>query len=241
MTIDNPEIFLKLLCAHLIGDFVLQPNRWVAQKEKEGLRSPLLYLHALVHGLLAWLLVWQADFWAYAMGITVIHLLIDAVKSSLHRHYPEHPKTWFLLDQALHLLVLAGVWSWYTESPVSLQQLPLNWVLLTAYLFVTTPASILIKVLLGHWKVLATKAAQSDQGLARAGAWIGVLERLMVLTFILTNHWEAIGFLLAAKSVFRFGDLKNSKEVHLTEYILIGSLLSFGVAIVVGLLVRNLS
>jgi len=44
-----------------------------------------------------------------------------------------------------------------------------------------------------------------------------------------------VGFLLTAKSVFRFGDLKESKDRKLTEYILIGTLLSFGIAIIVGL------
>ncbi|MFV0501856.1 MAG: hypothetical protein ACK5MH_09735 [Bacteroidales bacterium] len=48
---------------------------------------------------------------------------------------------------------------------------------------------------------------------------------------------SGIGFLLAAKSIFRFGDLKDSKDRKLTEYILIGTLLSFAVAIATGQLV----
>jgi hypothetical protein len=40
----------------------------------------------------------------------------------------------------------------------------------------------------------------------------GYLERLFVFVFILTDHWEGVGFLIAAKSVFRFGDLKESKD-----------------------------
>jgi hypothetical protein len=43
-------------------------------------------------------------------------------------------------------------------------------------------------------------------------------------------------FLLAAKSIFRFGDLKKVKDRKLTEYVLIGTLLSFGIAILVGLI-----
>ncbi len=62
-----------------------------------------------------------------------------------------------------------------------------------------------------------------------------MLERLLVFSFILLNQWEAIGFLLAAKSVFRFGDLTNAKDRQLTEYILIGTLLSFGIAIIISL------
>jgi hypothetical protein len=55
------------------------------------------------------------------------------------------------------------------------------------------------------------------------------------------GRWEAIGFLIAAKSVFRFGDLKDSRNRKLTEYILIGTLLSFGIAIVTGILTLYLS
>ena len=60
-----------------------------------------------------------------------------------------------------------------------------------------------------------------------------MLERLFVFLFVITNFWEGIGFLLAAKSIFRFGDLKDNNDVKLTEYILIGTLLSFGLAIVI--------
>jgi hypothetical protein len=64
-----------------------------------------------------------------------------------------------------------------------------------------------------------------------AGLYIGMLERLFVFTFIILNHWEGIGFLLAAKSVFRFGDLSNANDRKLTEYVLIGTLISFAFAI----------
>jgi hypothetical protein len=67
------------------------------------------------------------------------------------------------------------------------------------------------------------------------------LERLFVFLFVVTGHWEGIGFLLAAKSVFRFGDLKESKDRKLTEYILIGTLLSFGFATATGMIVRAVS
>jgi len=46
--------------------------------------------------------------------------------------------------------------------------------------------------------------------------------------------------LIAAKSVFRFGDLRESKNRKLTEYILIGTLLSFGIAIATGMAVLGL-
>jgi len=53
--------------------------------------------------------------------------------------------------------------------------------------------------------------------------------------FIVIGRWEGVGFLLTAKSVFRYGDLSESKNRKLTEYVLIGTLLSFSLAIIAGL------
>ena len=74
----------------------------------------------------------------------------------------------------------------------------------------------------------------SEDSLESAGKYIGILERLFVFGFILLNQWSAIGLLIAAKSVFRFGDLSRAKDRKLTEYILIGTLISFGLAIFIG-------
>jgi hypothetical protein len=63
------------------------------------------------------------------------------------------------------------------------------------------------------------------------------MERLFVFTFVVMGRWEGIGFLMAAKSIFRFGDLKEAKDRKLTEYILIGTLLSFGIAMALGVAV----
>lgn len=72
------------------------------------------------------------------------------------------------------------------------------------------------------------------QGLPNAGKWIGYLERVLILTFIYTENIEGIGFLLAAKSVFRFGELNRTQDIKVTEYVLIGTFLSFTIAIVIG-------
>lgn len=252
MSIENPDVLLKLIFSHLLADFILQPASWVAHKEKYIYTSPIMYLHALLHAALAWLLVGEGGFWPLALVIGVSHLAIDITKAGLQKEYPRQHKRWFLLDQLLHFIILLYVWMWYNWGALRFDLLPfsLSWVKLTAYLFVSRPASVIMKIAISHWKIQADVGAQSGRyettvteeasGLSRAGAWIGVLERLLVLTFVITGHWEAVGFLLAAKSVFRFGDLRNSKEVYMTEYILIGTLLSFGLAILTGLLVNYL-
>ena len=74
-----------------------------------------------------------------------------------------------------------------------------------------------------------------ELGLDRAGLWIGRLERTLILTFVLVWRFEAIGLLIAAKSILRFGDASSPGRRKETEYILIGTLVSFALAVGVGL------
>ena len=70
------------------------------------------------------------------------------------------------------------------------------------------PSSIFLSLLLKQWNV-----SIKDKSLPNAGKWIGYLERILILTFMLTNSIEGVGFLLAAKSVFRFGDYYCSEPI----------------------------
>ncbi len=58
-----------------------------------------------------------------------------------------------------------------------------------------------------------------------------------VIHFILAAGFS---FLMAAKSVLRFGDLREAKDKGHTEYVLIGTLLSFGLALATGLIIKSL-
>lgn len=224
-------LLLKLFLAHLIGDFLLQPDTWVKAKEEKKLGSYHLYLHALLHGLLIMLLVWEKDFIKWAVLIAGIHLMIDTGKILLQKEGTK--RLFFFADQTLHLISLLILYLWL-ESPVIKFDFLSNekiLVLASCVILLTLPSSIVIKLLLAGW----TPEDNNKESLKNAGKYIGMLERLFVFIFIITNHWEAVGFLLAAKSVFRFGDLKEAKDRKLTEYILIGTLLSFGVAIFTGM------
>lgn len=99
------------------------------------------------------------------------------------------------------------------------------------------PTSIIMKVIIAKW--LPESDDESPKSLQNAGKYIGILERVLIFIFITTNHFEAVGFLLAAKSIFRFGELKEAHDLKLTEYVLIGTLLSFGIAIGIALLVKG--
>jgi Protein of unknown function (DUF3307) len=68
---------------------------------------------------------------------------------------------------------------------------------------------------------------------ARIGATIGVLERLLIVTFVLTGAQAAIGFVVAAKTLARF---KQLDDRQFAEYYLLGTLASVSVALGTGLL-----
>jgi hypothetical protein len=74
-------------------------------------------------------------------------------------------------------------------------------------------------------------------GLINGGMWIGRLERLLIFLFVLYNISEGIGFLIAAKSILRFSETKEDQRM--AEYVLIGTLLSFGLAILISFIVKK--
>ncbi|OCA79819.1 hypothetical protein BBH99_17600 [Chryseobacterium contaminans] len=230
-------IFIKLILAHLLGDFILQPNSWVADKENYKLKSKFLYFHILIHTVLSLILLWDLQLWWVAVLVGVTHFIIDAAKLSFQTIKTK--KRWFFIDQLLHVLVIAGVSFYFGEFNFSFLQNQEFLKILMAALFLTTPASIFIKILLSSWTPApdGPNTIQTES-LSSAGKYIGILERLLVFTFIMVNHWEGVGFMVAAKSVFRFSDLAQAKQRKLTEYVLIGTLLSFGLAVLTGIIIK---
>ncbi|MFC0050251.1 DUF3307 domain-containing protein [Rheinheimera tilapiae] len=239
------DLLLLLVLAHVLGDFYLQPLSWVKDRLQWHFKSPKLQLHVSVHmGLsLAVILVWQWSYgWSHdslmavalALTIGLSHYLIDVAKS-----YSSNGLMAFLLDQLAHLVVLLLLWSAYTANwfwwPPTMPEHTA--VLLMAYLLVLTPTSVLIGQLLRSWRPELLNMPM--QGLLSGGHYIGMLERGLILTFVLLDQFGAIGFMLAAKSVFRFGDLSRAQDMKLTEYVLLGTLLSVSISLGIGLAARQ--
>ncbi len=245
------ELLLLLLGAHFIGDFYLQPLQWIQCRSQNHIKSKGLWLHVLVHTLLnmlVFLLLSYAILPAILAisAIAISHLLTDCWKS-----YRKANLAYFLIDQAIHLMVIAIVWT--VLSGFSFNEITLfiansftakNLIIGMAYLLVCRPASIIIMIALkkhtdslaSHDNSSAQTAADNNQdfGLNSAGAWIGYIERCLAISFIFIGQFSGIGFLVAAKTIFRFGDLTNSKDIKLTEYMMLGTLLSYAIALLVG-------
>ena len=232
-------IVIKLILAHFIGDFILQPKSWVKEKERLKAKSLKLYIHGVIHGLLVFLILWDLSYWLMVLLLVALHVIIDSIK--LDAQNERNTSTWFFIDQALHIISIFVLWIIFFTPELNILSWLENtdiWIYAIAIIFITIVSSIVIRELISNWTIAINQS--DEESLSNAGKYIGMLERILVLIFVVTGHWEGIGFLVAAKSVFRFGDLKESKDRKLTEYILIGTLLSFGMAIATGLIVLEL-
>lgn len=227
------QLTLQLLLAHLLGDFLFQPARWVEDKEHRKHKSKYMLWHIAVHAvLLVVLLQFDHAYWAGALVILVTHYFIDLGKLTFQNS--TNRRLLFFIDQLAHLMVIMLVVFWYKPFQLAMDEQMINqmFLLATAILIVTVVSSVGMKVIFTKWTMTDD---ETNDSLNEAGKYIGMLERLFVFGFIVINQWQVIGFLLAAKSVFRFGDLSKAKDRKLTEYILIGTFLSFGIAILTGL------
>lgn len=238
---NSLAIILQLLLAHVLTDFIFQSKKMIAHKRKFKAKSWHLYAHSLLAGILTYLVLQQWTAFLVPIGIAITHFFIDLWKL----YKKEDNLKYFLIDQFLHLLVLIIAWLFlidgfnqvvptvetFFESTSSLA-------IAIGYLIIIYPVGFIIGKFTERWqKEIATEEGE-QQSLKKAGRYIGIFERILVLTFVLSGNFSAIGFLIAAKSILRFSDSKGARKQ--TEYVLIGTLMSFAICIVVGLLIRQL-
>lgn len=238
-------ILIKLIAAHLIGDFIFQTDKICEMKYSNELSKRLtgLAIHSGIQAMLSYVFIAEWTLWIVPLVIFVSHFFIDLIKISFNgKRLPA-----FISDQLAHYIIIIGLW-WVLCAKgcfsISTPCLSLSfWAILTSYIAVLVPTSILIKSFIEFEGWIPNQSTSTEeqpqqeeslQGLPNAGKWIGFLERVLILTFIYTNNIEGIGFLLAAKSVFRFGELNRTQDIKVTEYVLIGTFVSFTIAIVIG-------
>lgn len=143
-------IFIKLLLAHLLGYFLLQPSKWVVDKETKKHKSSYLYIHILLHGILAWILVGEIQFGWFAVVLALLHGLIEFLKLILQK--TDTKRIWFIIDQILHALVIVSIVSVYKNLTPNLDFFyTLFWILVTGIFFLTSPTSITIKNAISVW------------------------------------------------------------------------------------------
>ncbi|MFA4947279.1 MAG: hypothetical protein WC674_02080 [Candidatus Krumholzibacteriia bacterium] len=185
------------------------------------------------------------------------HALIDYFSA---RHLKDNLRS-FAFDQCAHLIVLltisvvissngfyhnASLWASY----VGQWFYPLLVIVSGAVLCVNA-GSLIVSLGVGrfHDQLKASSSLKGTElheneghrtrGFADGGRVIGCLERTLIFLFIMVGQPIAIGFLITAKSVFRFGEIKEGTNRMEAEYIIIGTLCSFTTGLIVSYLTRE--
>lgn len=216
-------IIFPLLAGHFIADFWLQPDSWVRGKKELGLKSSGFWIHVAIASVLPVLFTFRLNLWWFAPVIFVSHAIIDFFKTKLKDNIAA-----FVADQLLHVAVLAILAA--IEATGGMQPCTAKyWIYITGFVIITRPVGIFT----GKFLEMAIPG-KNNQGKVDVSAWIGILERALIYIFILSNQFSAIGFLIAAKSVFRFNDTREEGNKK-AEYFLLGTLISFAFAIAAGL------
>lgn len=230
------KFILLQFIAHLFGDFIFQPHNWTIKKKKKALTWYHLW-HALVIFFFSFILSFDYGFLKYALLLTLIHFITDVLKSYFQLKYNRKESFYFFTDQIIHLfsiIIISTIYFYYCGVDF-IYEIPLKYLAMTAgFIFCAKPSNILIKNIFVSFEIATPSVANveaENKDLPNAGKLIGLMERFIVLALILVGQFSAVGLIIAAKSILRFQDNKKN------EYVLVGTMLSFGIATILGILI----
>ncbi|RMD57899.1 hypothetical protein D6833_13465 [Candidatus Parcubacteria bacterium] len=225
--------FLVLFAARVFADFLLQQFRHTPEKDtiKQVLGA------GFVHGLSAYLLLGdKSAIWAIPL-FAVLHVCTRSICSN-----DSSDPRFYLLHWILHSLLILYLAVLFQSLHVTCYWLVV-WgtdflyvlIILTGFILTVFTSGIYVELALLPF-LPALRGTDSDQGgLRNGGRLIGRLERALIFLFTLSGNLMAVGFLFTAKSVLRFGDLKQGSDRAEREYIIIGTLYSFFLALLIAL------
>ncbi|MEW6374200.1 MAG: DUF3307 domain-containing protein [Thermodesulfobacteriota bacterium] len=236
-------IFWKIFLAHVLTDFVFQPDHLAENKE----RVTVLLFHGLIFFLLSIVLLLPAI--SYRTIITLVllasfHVFIDYSKNLIQKRTEKRLWLYFHGDQTLHVLGIGAAISFLDKASLNawVDVLSPYWSEHSIFLF----GSLFVFIVFGGGfftgilckGFLGSLNSDKKPGIERAGRYIGIVERSLVLTAVLFGKMEFIGYIFAAKSIARYPEMKEGS--HFAEYYLIGTLTSIAIAFFGGLLLKYL-
>jgi hypothetical protein len=236
-------IFWKILLAHALTDFVFQPDFLAENKDKIA----TLIVHTLIFLLLSVVILLPTFSYqtvAALVCLALFHGFVDYLKNLIQKGTAKNHWLYFLGDQVLHVLGIGVVVFFLDRERLDawINLLSTSWSKPSLFLFVSLSVAIVFGggfftgVLCTGF--LSRLNSEKRPGIERAGRYIGILERSLVLTAVLFGKMEFIGYIFAAKSIARYPEMKDGS--HFAEYYLIGTLTSISIAFFGGLLLKSL-
>lgn len=244
MSASGILLMVCLVAAHVLADFPLQAD-WMVRGKK---RFVVLLQHGLTHALVALAMLLPAFGFSgvlipIVLVIAIAHMAIDRVKVSswVEDQFGVDSLAVFLVDQLVHLMTIGLVFllvrDWLPSPHVVVwKKYAVNVLALTGLLVSIFAGSPVIGMLTRESRAQLNPTI----GLPHAGKMIGMLERTLVYLLVLGGSASGVGFLIAAKSIFRFGRSEDAEMRKESEYIIIGTLASFAFALAVAFLALKL-
>jgi hypothetical protein len=232
-TSEQGSLLIRILIAHLMSDFVLQNNKMVESKKWFSVQ---MLLHIAIVFTSTIMLTQR---WVLSIIITAVHYPIDGLKKVAERKKAGSELFLFITDQAAHIIAILLVWAFHFGIwkalgkalifPFATYKVSL---ILLGYLLVIEPLGYIV----GYTtKSMTHNISEIDNKNQHGGKRIGIFERVIILTFVLLGQYEAIGFLIAGKGIIRFADINSDLK---SEYVLVGTMMSYALAILTGVLIN---
>lgn len=243
---DFRGLVAALIAAHFLVDFVFQTRKTAENKSN----ILVLLKHALLVSAASYLLCGTWRVWILPLAIFLGHAILDFFKSRIKTRL----LAVFLVDQVAHIAFIVALSIWVTKrySPA------LYWTILfgdiwtrlliifagavaaiqTGSVLIGMAVDPLLKEIADGNSTRISNESTLPRGLKKGGKLIGQLERAIIFLLILAGHPEGVGFLIAAKSILRFGEIKDIKQRLEAEYIIIGTFMSFGYGLLIAFLTK---
>lgn len=241
--------------AHLVADFVLQSEAIAKAKAILAPKAHLVHGVSVLISFVLTLHIYGILGLSAAITIAVFHTVFDYLKCLANRNLGARQRLLvFVLDQLAHLGAIVIAWEltqptpsakvvsfysrWLAPKTLALLRthagLTLNRVLavLVTYVFTVFGGAVLVRLILDGFEI-----APDPEVDTRSGRYIGMLERTLMVTLVVSDALPSIAFVIAAKALARFRQLA---EFRFGEYYLIGTLSSTLIAVATGAALRTL-
>lgn len=246
MILSKSEIalFICLLTGNVLGDFIFQSSEEANNKSNRK----ILLIHSSKVALISYLICGIWANWQIPLTILILHLLIDYIKEKISLKNKNNEIPLFLIDQTLHLIVIITI----TKLFIGNLNFPLYFynsfgncflkflIIVSGGVLVTKAGSILIGLVVKPYQdqIKTRGKKKKESGLIEGGKIIGILERSFIYIFVIIGEFTGIGFLIATKSILRFGEISNPENRKLAEYVIIGTFSSFLYGLLISLFIK---
>ncbi|MDD3224690.1 MAG: DUF3307 domain-containing protein [Clostridium sp.] len=262
------RILNLMFISHLLCDFIFQNEKIINYRFSKNLYNEIKgnFFHCTVHLFFMIFILFlfkkidmiREVYYIIPFEICVIHFGIDQIKSIIIKlkSSMENSIILFLSDQTIHFVCIFVIVGYYYGGIVgNINRYPYNinifdriLILINIFFICTFEVGIFIKKFIAHINLnkyrnlidnnfVILNKDEEKRGIDNGGFIIGILERMFIILVISFREPLMIGFVLTAKSIARF---KKLDDESFAEYFLIGTFISFIIAIIGGVLINTL-